>query len=766
MLRTNNARARSCHRHFRRRQLALAMAAGLCVGTVQAQAGTANDTEAQAGTSAQASADRQPATLGGMTITATRRATAVDKTPMAITAILAETLRDTGAVNVKDYAKRVPGLSVQDSGDGATRLSMRGIYSSGEATTSVYYDETPISGSVGTTSDAGGRNPELNLFDVDRVEALRGPQGTLYGASSMGGSVRVILNKPVLDSFEGSVQGGYAATDGGQPSWQTHAMVNVPLVKDTLALRAAVSRGRKGGYVDNLYYGQRNVNDAETSSGRLMLRYQPLENLTIDASYWGQSADATGSGWSPKAGVRYGSIAQVNAPYDDNTRISNLTLNWDLGWANLLATSSYFDRDSTYNIDLSYRFLNYRNQGRTVPDAYIPSVNNYVGQTTSWSNELRLSSHDNAVVDWTAGVYSENRKNRLFSQFVQADADSGRLSDPKQLFYRRHISDQLEQQAIYGETTWHLAPRLDLATGLRYYDYRRTVGGYTDIAQPLTNAVAAPLTVVDTGQRGWLKKVNLSYAASDTLMVYALVADGMRPRGANQALGLATNLTAYKGDSLWNYEVGAKSHWFDNRLYLSAALYQMDWSDMQISARTANGAQVFLTNAGKARLRGTEWELLYRPLAGLDISANANYIDARLVKDQINNDIQASSTLGVAGDRIPYIPRWTGAFSVAYRWSLSERLDGMARVDANYVGTAYSTFRPTDSLRIATGNYTMVDARVGIESADGKWDGYLYASNLFNKIAIVSAVLVDYAPSGLAYSVAPRTIGVDLRYNF
>ncbi len=762
MTRIANDRAR----RWRRRTLWLALSAatGLAAGQAQAQADVAADAVPSPPPDPSAPA-APPATLGAMTITATRHATAVDKTPMAITAIPQETLRDTGAVDVRDYARLIPGLSVQDSGDGAARLSMRGIYSAGEATTSLYYDETPISGSVGTTSDAGGRNPELSLFDVERIEGLRGPQGTLYGASSMGGSVRVILNKPVLDREEGALEGGYAATRGGEPSWYGNAMVNLPLLKDTLALRVAVSHRDRGGYVDNLHYGQRDINDSRSSSGRVMLRFQPSEDLTLDASYWGQSTDAVGSGWSPKAGVRYGSIAQMNVPYADTTRLSNLTLNWKLGWADLLATSSYFDRGSTYDIDLSYRFLNYRNQGRAVPDAYVPSVNNYVGTTRTWTNEVRLSAQASRV-DWTAGLYADNRQNELFSQFVEGDPASGRLSDPKRLFYRRYIADQLEQKAIYGETTWHLAPTVDLATGLRFYDYSRAVGGYTDIAQPLTSAAAAPFTQVGTGQRGWLKKVNLSWSPSEDLMLYALAADGMRPRGANQALGLATRLTAYDSDSLWNYEVGAKSHWFDNRLYASVALYQMDWDDMQISARTANGAQVFLTNAGAARLRGSEWELLYRPLTGLDLSLNANYLDARLVRDQLNNDLQASATLGRAGDRVPYIPRWTAALSAAYRWSLSADYDGMARLDANYVGTSHSTFRPGDASRIAMGNYSVVDARVGIERADGRWSAHLYVDNLFDTLAITSAVLVDYAPSGLAYSLAPRTVGVDLRYTF
>ncbi len=710
---------------------------------------------------------KKTVTLGAMTVTATKRKTSIDKTPIAITAIPAETLSDAGALDVKDYAKLVPGLSVQDNGPGATRLSIRGIYSTGEATTGVYYDETPISGSVGSTNDAGGRSPDLSLFDVDRIEVLRGPQGTLYGASSMGGAIRVIYEKPKLDTYEGAVEAGYAITKGGDQSWLTHAMVNLPLVQDKLAARVVVYKRDTGGYVDNTYLHQSNVNDAKTSGGRLLLRYKPTDKVTVDASYADESSNATNAGWSPLKDVRYGSVAQLLVPYRDLTRISNITLNWDLDWATLTAVTSYFDRTSAYGLDSSYLFEKYLSYGAASAAQYIPASIYYPGATNNWSNELRLSSRDNDTLEWTVGLYNENRKNRLFSEDVMADPASGRFIKPLDIFYRRHINDNLKQKAVYGETTWHATSRLNITTGLRYYQYDKTIVGYTDIPLALIGAPKTAPSTVKAGESGWLKKLNISYEVAPTTMLYATAADGMRPGGANQVIGLAENLTAYNSDSLWNYEIGAKTRWLDDKLYLNVALYQINWHNMQVNAQTANGAYQFLTNAGSARMRGTEWELMYRPMPGLDLSANFNYIDPKLVQDQINNNIAASNTLGRDGDRVPYIAKWTGDLAVAYRWPLSDDYDGMVRVDANYVGTSYSTFRPTDPARIAMGNYTMTNARFGVESADGKWSGYLYVNNLFNKLATTSATVNPYFfPYGLAYSVPPRTIGVDLKYNF
>ena len=713
-------------------------------------------------------------TLDSVTITATKRATRVQDTPLAISAITAETMTDSGIVSVREAAAMVPGLSVQDNGPGATRLSMRGIYSSGEATTSLYYDETPVSGSVGTTNDAGGRAPELDFFDVERIEALRGPQGTLYGSGSMGGSLRIIFQKPMLDITEGTLQAAGFTTRTGDPSWSTHLMLNTPLVENVLALRLVAGKSETGGYVDNLRYGQRNVDYKNSDSARLALRWQATDALTLDASVLNQKTQAILSNWSPGAGVDYGSMAGINIGYEDHTRISNVTLNWDLDWATLTTSSSYFDSTSIYGMDATYLYENLYTQYYRDAAAFAPLQNYYPGTTRNGSNEIRLASNRGDRIDWTAGIFSENRKNALQSQYIQADKTTGQIIDPHIISFQRSINDTLQQTAAFGETTWHASARLDLTGGLRYYRYDKTIAGQTDIQNQLTSRDTSPTarSVVQAKQNGWLKKANASYRFTPTLMVYATLADGMRPGGANQNIpDIDDNLRTYRSDTLWNYEIGAKSEWLDRSLSINTAFYQINWDNMQVSASTnpatTGGSYSFLTNAGKARLRGTEWETVYRPLAGLELAANLNYIDARLVKDQSNNDVQTSSTLGKRGDRIPNIPRWTVGLSGAYRWSLTDDLDGMLRLDANYVGSAYTTFRPNDANRTTQGNYTLLNARFGVESYRGKWASYLYVNNLTDTLAIASAPYwANYHPYGNVISVRPRSVGMDITYRF
>ena len=740
-------------------------------------------------TPAKAASKDDATSLGAITVTATKHATAIDKTPIAITAVPAEVMADAGVLSINDIAKMVPGVSVQDAGAGQTRMSIRGIYSAGEPTTGIYYDETPITGSVGTTNDAGGHIPDLNLFDIDRVEVLRGPQGTLYGASSMGGAIRLITNKPELDRADGTVEAGYAVTEGGSPSWSTNAMFNLPLIQDKLAVRVALDKQDTGGYIDNVVLHRDDVGKSDQAGGRVMLRYQPTDKVTVDASFSDHTTDAQPNFWSPyperwalaplypvELPSKYGSEVATLVPFHDHTRISNLTLNWDMGWATLTAVTSYFDRSSTYSQDSTPLFQ----YAKALVDSlglghvynaqqYIPSFINYPGHTTNWSNELRLSSNQNDTLDWTAGLYTEDRKSNLFSEGEFADAATGGPLSPSQLYFRRYIGDDLQQNAAYGETTWHVAPDLNITGGLRYYNYSKDITGYTNLNFnfPLIGGGTIPPTTVSAGQNGWLKKLNISYDLAPNTMVYALAADGMRPGGANQIINLPIDLSTYKADWLWNYELGVKSNWFDRRLYLTADVYQINWHDMQVGAITSDGTSEFITNAGAARMRGTEWELMYRPVAGLDLTANFNYIDAVLTKGQVSNNYEQQDVLGVAGDRVPYTPKYTGAIAGDYRWPLSEGLEGMLRLDANYVGTSYSTFRPNDPSRTSMGNYTLVNGRIGLEDATGTWSVYLYAKNIFNKLAFITTGLQPYyAPFGEAYTAPPRTVGVDVKFNF
>ncbi|WP_232475947.1 TonB-dependent receptor [Flavisphingomonas formosensis] len=737
-----------------------------------------NPAAAQEGKSASADAAGDD---GSIVVTALRRATTVQETPLAITAISSDTLANTGTTNVADLARMTPGLRIQDNGPGQRRLSLRGILSAGEPTVGFYYDETPIAGNVGTGSDAGGRTPDFSLFDVQRVEVLRGPQGTLYGASAMSGAVRIILNKP-SEEYEGAADVTAGTVKDGGLSYTLNGMVNAPLAPGLLAVRAVVYRRFSDGYIDNIRLGRNNVNSSAANGGRLMLRFTPASNLTIDGSALIENTDAYSYTWNPDVG-RYKIQNYIELPYRDRSQIYNLTAHWDLGPLTATAVTSYQHRRFTYTSgDDSFTVLTQRtpagcarivNGGAACSDAQLPAFYAYLDgfipvafQTPGWTkdrtHELRFSSNGDHWLNWTAGAFLEDRKNHVDSEDLSADPDSGAVTGDT-VYYHRYVNDHYRQVAGFGEVSVKPLAKVTLTAGVRYFHYDRTITGGTDVPWNVLGAVYRPPYKVKTDQNGWLFKFNGEYRVTRDIMVYALAAQGTRPGGANQTIGLPDSLIAYKSDKLWNYELGAKTAFFDRHVTINTAIFQIDWKNMQVSGTTPNGFYSYITNVGASRVRGAELELSGRPAEGLNLFATATYLDAKLTEDQINDFVVAA---GRKGDRLPFIPHWTASAGAEYRHPLTRGTDLYARIDANYFGTSYSEFRPTNPYRVRIADYALANARLGVEAPDGVWGVYVYAANLFNSVAINRATRSAFINSYAVTSATPRTIGVNVRRKF
>jgi len=761
------------------RTIQIALLAGAAFPVLPAQAQEAAD----ASPAAVSAPRQQDAASGDVVVTALRQSSRVQDAPIAITALTGESLANAGVAQVTDYAKLVPGLRIQDNGPGQRRISLRGILASGEPTVGTYYDEVPIAGSVGVSSDAGGRTPDFALFDIDRVEVLRGPQGTLYGASAMTGAIRVIYSRPE-DRYAGSFQGDIHGTKGGGLGYSVSGMVNVPLVEGLLAVRGVIYRSHSDGYIDNSYLGRSKINDSETTGGRILARLTPAPNFTLDGSVFLSSANASSFSWNPQIG-KLKTAAQAILPYEDRSQIYNLTARWDIGPAELTAVSSWQHRRSVYASDDSYyidsylspsKCASYVNAGASTPctstqlqnyydyvNGLSPAVIYYPGKTKDWTNELRLSSTSGGPLHWTVGAFTESRKNITAGEDARVDAQSGEIIKPLQLFYRRNIEDEFKQVAGFGEASFKATEKLTLTAGLRYFHYEKTVTGGTDMPWELIGATYRPTASVKSKENGWLTKFNVDYAFTRDIMIYAQASQGFRPGGANQVIGLAETLTPYTADKLWNYEFGAKTAFFNRRLYVNGALYQIDWSNMQVSGRTLNNAYSFISNAGAARIRGAEMEVSTRPAPGLEIGANASYIDAKLTEDQISSVVSAP---GRAGDRLPYIPHFTGSVSIEYKRPVSGDLSAVARADVNYVGASYSEFRANNPLRIRMDDYSLANLRVGIEGEAGKWGAYLYVSNLFDATAINRASQSSTPNSYSVTSALPRTFGLSVNTSF
>ena len=790
----------------------------------------------------QAPAEREPAAQeaplgdGEIVVTALRRNTRIQDTPIAISATSGEALAASGTTSFTELTRTAPSLRIVDGGPGSRRVLIRGITSAGEPTVGVYYDETPVSGSVGTTSDSGGSTPDFRLFDVERAEVLRGPQGTLFGSGSMGGTMRIIFEKPKADRIEAAFSGNATAIEGNSPGFSLDGMINLPIVEDKIALRLVGNYSKFAGYVDNIILTDdptaanvidtsadprflrnvKDINDGESYGGRAMLRITPTEQLTIDLSASYENVDAPIPLWRPDfaaaTGFDFASNMHADNRNEDENRIYNVTARYDFESFSVTGVTSYFDRDFVRTYDVSDTFNGRVGTAQTANGRYVNVLNStgtregcrryllgitaaanttqcttaqatqYFNQTVplqssvlyqpqstnNWVHELRLNSTGEGPFQWTIGGFLENRDTEVRSTLLVSDPGSGRplgLATPGALAYDRTINDKLKQKAAYVELSYKFFDQLTLTAGTRYYNFDRVVGGRIDVGQIHYSSRVTPYTESDYQEDGFIYKFNVAWQPSSRLMFYAQAAQGFRPGGVNQVIGLPAERAAYTSDSLWNYEVGAKTT-LARGVYLNLAGYRIDWDNLQVSARTAGTGSVFglISNAGAARVWGAEAELSATLMQGLSVSGAFGYTDAKLSEDQISDFVVAA---GRRGDRIPNVPDFTASVSLDYKRPITNSLTGSARVDASHVGSFFSTLSPTDIYRREVPSYELVNLRFGIEGTDRDWGVYLFANNVFDDVAINQ--LSSSANSGgltNAISAAPRTYGINLMRRF
>ncbi|OJU17596.1 MULTISPECIES: TonB-dependent receptor [unclassified Sphingomonas] len=745
-------------------------------------------TQAAAQTEAPAAAPAAEATsqLGNdIVVTALRRSTTLQDTPISISAIGGEALNRIGATSINDYFRQVPNLQVEGNAPASRRITIRGVRSAGEATVGLYYDETPLTGPGGTTADAGSTNPDINLFDVERVEVLRGPQGTLFGAGSMGGTIRMIYNKPDATKIAGAMEVQGTVTKNGDPGFYAKGMINLPIATDVLALRVVAYKENRGGFIDVPGLKRENVNDVRSWGGRVMLRFTPDDNLAITASANYQRNELDGpTNYNLSLGV-YNSTVESIARNNDRLQLYNLTLTYKLPF-----NATFTGSASTYNWDL----LRNSDYTKTLRGSRTnaTSCRNYIGVAScnasqmatysayvdsrlpgmlyqplalkAWIYEARVSgSLLNDGISYTLGIFHDDRQDRADSQVAKADAN-GNLITPLDLTAWRIVKTSVKQTAFFAELSVKPVHALTLTAGTRRFSYDKTVFGQVQISNYITQSYVGPPSTVDASAKGWVHKFNASYDFDRDFMVYATASKGFRPGGANNVPGLTNTLVAYQPDSLWNYEIGAKTQWFNRMLTLNAAVYQIDWRNMQVSGRSANGAFSFLTNAGKARIKGAEIEATLRPVEGLSLNTALGFVDAKLTEDQLNSGLAATGSTGLKGDRIPYIPQFTLSLGGDYRWSLSDTLHGTVSANLTHSAGSYSEFRPTYTFYRRNSAYENVGMRAGIETDNGL-TLQLFVQNLFNtdKPIQLSSSIGD--PDS-ALTLQPRTFGIMARKTF
>ncbi|KQM18349.1 hypothetical protein ASE49_09045 [Novosphingobium sp. Leaf2] len=692
-------------------------------------------------------------------VTATKRTSStIQDTPIAVQALGGDALKEKGALDFADFYHSIPALSVQDEGPGDKRYVIRGINAAGAGTVGLYLDETVITGE--NSQDGGGQAPDIKLFDIDRVEVLKGPQGTTFGASSMAGTIRYITNKADPDGgVKGYVQSALRATDGASLGMQTDGAVNLPVIPGVLAVRASGFYADLPGWIDNRF--QNGANAEKSKAGRLTARLQATPDLTIDVTAMYQDVHQDAKNYYNL--VDYAGVAlpknyqadQVRSPYSDKSEIYNATVNYKQSFGTFTGTVSRFVRDTAFNRDASlaadaFFGLAYDGAGRS---ALVQDKHRRVD-----SGELRFASSFDGPIQVLVGGFFQNENRFFHSSWPTADA-SGNITSASDLLLDRTVNTTIKERALFGEISYEFVPGLTFTAGGRLFDFKldQTSQSLVAAGGGAGSGAGNPLHTSDNGLIG---RFNLAWKVNDQVNTYVQVAQGYRSGGVNdQTAAEIAGVTipeGYGSDSLWSYEWGVKTTLMDRKLFLNGALYYIDWSDIQVSQQASNGTVSFgyTGNGGKAAVKGVEVTLEARPVPGLDINLSGNYNTAKLTQD---NPIPAT---GMKGDRIPYVPKLTGSASIDYSTPIDAwGVEASFGANASYQGSSATKFNSTIDNYQKLDSYWLVGLRAGINK--GPWAVNLNVTNLFNDRTTINynEIVPGLYPLGY-YTNRPRTFSL------
>ncbi len=732
--------------------------------------------------------------LAEIVVTAEKRSENLQNVPLSIAAYSGETLSETGVEDFATLAARIPGVSLISAGPGRSSYSIRGIASVGgnAPTTGFYVDETPI---VPSGGDGATATIDPDLFDLARVEVLRGPQGTLYGASSMGGTIRLITNQPNLTQQEGAVKLEGSDTAHGGGNVRLDAMVNIPLIDERVALRVVGTYKDLSGFIDRqigiwapnpdslagfpaypVSPAQpssvvHDVNTDKMFSVRTLLKIAVTDALTITPSVWLQDDQVGGppnfdipEGGSSDALVQNRPF-DISEAYSDRFTLSNLTVNYELGWGNFLSTTSYMQRQVTTPDDETEALEYNIPQGQFVPNAYAPVVN-----TRELTEEMRLAfSPANWRLSGVVGGYFTNANRHYYVNYVTPGYNAlfansptsiaffgpGPLSDTN---YSQHGDYSPKQFAAFTELNYQLNSRWRATAGVRWYQLEYTTVRYED---GLSNG-GPSVSNGSAKNTGFNPKGEISYQATPDQLYYVTASKGVRPGGVNTSnlaqKGCGQDYGPYGPDSLWNYEGGAKTRWLGGALTVNAAAYYIRWSDVQ-QGRTLPCSYQITENAGSAKVHGAELELQDAVTVNLIFGAGVGFTKAVLAAD-------APSLDGVAGQQLENVPRWNGNASLKYLFTLMPGYSGFVRSDVRYVGKSYPDFDRTDPATVQRA-YAILDARAAV--THDRWEGNLFVDNVCDRRADLSKFISDnYDASNRTrmFTNRPRTIGISLQRTF
>jgi outer membrane receptor protein involved in Fe transport len=575
--------------------------------------------------------------------------------------------------------------------------------------------------------------PDIDTFDVDNVTVLRGPQGTLFGSASLGGAVNYQAARPNLDAFGMHLRGSVEAAEDGGLGFGGNAMVNIPIVKGTLAIRGVITRRRNPGYVDNVGTGQNNSNAADIFGGRILATWAPTSSTRVNYLFLQQTdkTDDIGS-TEPDLGT-YKKNTLVPEPFEFRTTIHNLRVDQDLGFATLTATATRHLKHFSSTQDYS----------GLVP-ALAPVSFLEGGGSRGTTFEVRLASPTGRRFEYLVGAYHDSTNEQIVDVL---DAPVAQPLFGTSTLIEAPVDISGREGALFGEATYHFTDQLKATLGGRLFETK--LDTTTTQSGPLVGG-----TVVTQGgsrESGFSPKASLTWQPDRDHMVYALVSKGFRFGGPNIAVDPTFAIPRqFNSDSLINYEIGARTNLVDHRLQLDGTLFYVDWSNIQVT-QTSPGGFTYTANAGKARSTGVELSLRYSPSTALQFQGGVTYLDAEL-----RRDFDSAGGVIPSGTSLPGASHWQISDSVSYRIG-SSSLRPTLVLSHRYISRAPGELSPDP---VEQGGYNLIDLRA---SGDlGPVNVALFLNNILDAHGVSQGLTSVRGP--IQYRVPPRTVGLTLDY--
>ncbi|HUP23140.1 MAG TPA: TonB-dependent receptor [Thermoanaerobaculia bacterium] len=771
---------------------------------------------------------QQPAEFGEqITVTARKREETLQQVPFSVAAPSEETLRVRGAETLEGVAANVAGFSVQNLGPGQSQVAMRGV-SAGQIVrdqpgvkeqVGIYLDESVISLSLFT--------PDIDLFDMSRVEVLRGPQGTLFGSGSLSGTVRYITNQPQLGSKDSVAEVGISSIDGGDIGGNAKVALNMP-IGDTAAMRITAYYTGYGGYMDAVQPGlstNSDVNSGDRAGVRWAFRFEPNERLTVTPRLLYQEVNM--DGWNriddynilgnaftttrPAARLdEREQFTQIDEPFTDEFLLADLSIEYDFGALTLTSITSYTDRDVLVVRDAGALTSSITGGSIGLPESIYTLDAPLDDATTAkvLTQELRFAGGEDAW-NWVVGAfYSDTERDYAQDLLVQGfEALSGiptqGLRAPRDVLFFSDLAYQFDQFALFGEVTYAFNDRFDLSAGVRWYDFQEDRTQVFDgIFGNDDNGTALVQTAGSTTADGFAPRVIASYDLSESTTVNAQLSKGFRLGGINDPLNVPLctpqdevtfgGREGWDDESLWNYEVGSKSTVMGGRGTFNAAAFYMDISDLQATVTAGSCSSRVVFNVPDARATGLELEFAAQPNSNFDFAISASFNDSELRSTLTSTDdlSNVSVVSGIQkGNRLPTVPEFQLVAAATYQWQVRQSWLGYVTGTFQHVGSRFTQigdqaegfgFVNLRALPNTIGgpltantftfdpelpSYDILNLRVGY--ANDKWDTALYLNNVTDERALLALDQERGTLARVGYLTnQPRTFGVVARVKF